>query len=89
MRRISVALNGIEAFDICSGSLRATEGFLFAFNALVGMSRSLLIYYNSLRTRQLRRLYSEFVETGDIVVDDGARVGSKTHAALVASAPQP
>lgn len=65
------------------------------FDALAGMSRSLLIYYNPLRRRQMRRFYSEFVEPGDLVFDVGAHVGSKTRALracgakVVAFEPQP
>src|SRR3954466_8101734 len=63
---------------------------------LIGMARSVAIYHAiPWRQRGMRRLYSAFVKSGDLVFDVGAHVGNRTRgfAALgcrvVALEPQP
>ena len=62
----------------------------------VGLARSLLIYHAIPgRQQRLRRLYRQFVSTGDLVFDLGAHVGNRTRAfraldcRVVALEPQP
>lgn len=64
--------------------------------ALVGLARSLLIYYAIPgRARAWRRFYRQFVSPGDLCFDVGAHVGNRTAALLavgarvVAAEPQP
>jgi FkbM family methyltransferase len=63
---------------------------------LVGLVRSLTIYHAiPLRQRRLRRLYTQFVQPGDLVFDIGAHAGNRTRAfaslgcRVVALEPQP
>lgn len=47
----------------------------------VGIARSLVIYHGiPLRQRRLRRLYAQFVSTGDLAFDIGAHAGNRTRA---------
>ena len=62
----------------------------------VGLARSLLIYHAIPgRQQRLRRLYRQFVSTGDLVFDLGAHVGNRTRAfraldcRVIAIEPQP
>jgi FkbM family methyltransferase len=66
------------------------------FDRSVGLLRSLAIYHAiPLRQRRLRRLYGEFVGSGDLVFDVGAHVGNRVRAfaslgcRVVAVEPQP
>jgi FkbM family methyltransferase len=63
---------------------------------LIGLVRSLAIYHAiPLRQRRLRRLYGQFVSSGDLVFDVGAHAGNRTRAfaslgcRVVALEPQP
>jgi FkbM family methyltransferase len=65
-------------------------------NRLVGIVRSLAVYHGiPLRQTRLRRLYSRFVSSGDLVFDVGAHAGNRTRAfsalgcRVVAIEPQP
>src|SRR5260370_40059093 len=62
----------------------------------LGLARSLAIYHAiPLRQRRFRRLYSNFVRTGDLVFDIGAHVGNRARGFLslgcrvIAGDPQP
>jgi FkbM family methyltransferase len=61
----------------------------------LGVARSLAVYWRPGRQRGLRRLYAEFVGSGDLVFDVGAHVGDRTAAfaalgaRVVALEPQP
>ena len=47
----------------------------------IGMARSLVIYHGIPgRQRRMRRLYGQFVRSGDLVFDIGAHVGNRTRA---------
>ena len=52
----------------------------------LGLIRSLAIYYNPLRQRQLRRFYRGLLQPGDLVFDVGAHVGSRSRAMRAAGA---
>src|SRR3954463_9720964 len=63
---------------------------------LIGMARSVAIYHAiPWRQRGMRRLYTGFVKTGDLVFDIGAHAGNRTRAfaalgcRVVALEPQP
>jgi FkbM family methyltransferase len=65
-------------------------------NRLLGLARSLLIYHGIPgRQRRLRRFYSLFVSSGDLVFDVGAHAGNRARAfaaigcRVVAVEPQP
>ena len=45
---------------------------------LLGLARSMLIYWHPGRQRGLRTLYSSFVNAGDLVFDVGAHLGDRT-----------
>ena len=45
---------------------------------LLGLARSMLIYWRPGRQRGLRTLYSSFVSAGDLVFDVGAHLGDRT-----------
>ena len=45
---------------------------------LLGLARSMLIYWRPGRQRGLRTLYSSFVNAGDLVFDVGAHLGDRT-----------
>jgi len=50
---------------------------------LVGLSRSLLIYYGQpWQRRKLQHFYRQFVQPGDLVFDIGAHVGSRSRTLL-------
>lgn len=51
-----------------------------AMRAVLGLMRSLAIYYNPIRQAQLRRFYGELLSPGDLVIDVGAHVGSRSRA---------
>jgi FkbM family methyltransferase len=66
------------------------------FDRFIGLSRSLAIYHGIAgRHRHLRKLYSGFVKSGDLVFDVGAHAGNRTRAfaalgcRVVAVEPQP
>jgi len=66
------------------------------FDRALGLARSLAIYHAiPRRQRRMRRLYSDFVATGDLVFDVGAHAGNRARAFLalgcrvVAIEPQP
>ncbi len=49
----------------------------------IGLIRSLITYYgNPFNTRRLRRLYAQFLGSGDLYFDIGAHVGNRIWAAL-------
>jgi FkbM family methyltransferase len=48
--------------------------------AYLGLMRSLAIYYNPVRQRQLRRFYGRLLGPGDLCFDIGAHVGSRARA---------
>lgn len=54
--------------------------------AWAGLMRSLAIYYNPLRRRQLRSFYADLLEPGDLCFDIGAHVGSRARAMRAAGA---
>lgn len=62
---------------------------------LVGMLRSLVVYWRPGRQRGLRRLYAPFIAEGDLVFDVGAHLGDRSAAfaalgaRVVALEPQP
>lgn len=65
-------------------------------NRLAGLIRSLAIYHGiPFRQRRLRRFYSQFVSSGDLVFDLGAHAGNRSRAfaalgcRVVAVEPQP
>ncbi|MEM1190121.1 MAG: FkbM family methyltransferase [Pseudomonadota bacterium] len=47
---------------------------------LLGFARSLVIYYNPLTMRAWRRFYAEILGRGDLAIDVGAHVGTRTRA---------
>lgn len=55
-------------------------------DAYLGLMRSLAIYYNPLRRRQLRRFYAGLLRPGDLAFDIGAHVGSRARAMRAAGA---
>lgn len=63
--------------------------------ALIGLLRSLVVYWRPGRQRGLRELYRPFVSPGDVVFDVGAHLGDRTAAfaalgaRVVALEPQP
>jgi FkbM family methyltransferase len=66
------------------------------FDRFIGLSRSLAIYHGIAgRHRHLRKLYTRFVKSGDLVFDIGAHAGNRTRALaalgcrVVAVEPQP
>lgn len=54
--------------------------------AYLGLIRSLAIYYNPLRRRQLRAFYGDLLQPGDLAFDIGAHVGSRSRAMRAAGA---
>ncbi|WP_282601740.1 FkbM family methyltransferase [Paracoccus sp. PARArs4] len=56
------------------------------FRAALGLMRSIAIYYNPVRVRQLRRHYAGIIRRGDLVIDVGAHVGSRSRAMRAAGA---
>ncbi|MDK8461971.1 FkbM family methyltransferase [Marinobacter sp. SS13-12] len=64
-------------------------------NRGLGLLRSFIIYRRPGRQRSLRRLYSEFIRSGDLVFDIGAHLGDRSSAfaalgaRVVALEPQP
>jgi FkbM family methyltransferase len=46
----------------------------------LGLARSLAIYHNPLTARAWRRLYATLLRPGDLVIDVGAHVGTRTRA---------
>ena len=64
-------------------------------NSGLGLLRSFVIYRRPGRQRSLRRLYSEFIRSGDLVFDIGAHLGDRSAAfaalgsQVVALEPQP
>ncbi|WP_347917021.1 FkbM family methyltransferase [Paracoccus marcusii] len=54
--------------------------------AYLGLIRSLAIYYNPLRRRQLRAFYGGLLQPGDLAFDIGAHVGSRARAMRAAGA---
>jgi FkbM family methyltransferase len=53
---------------------------------LVGLLRSLAIYYNPVRLAQMRRFYRGLLAPGDLAFDIGAHVGSRSRAMRAAGA---
>jgi len=53
---------------------------------LLGLVRSLLIYHNPATLRAWRRLYADLLGPGDIAIDVGAHVGTRTRAMRAAGA---
>lgn len=45
-----------------------------------GLARSLVVYHNPLTLRAWRRLYGELLQPGDLAIDVGAHVGTRTRA---------
>ena len=71
-------------------------GVFMNFAQILGLVRSLLIYYViPWRPRQMRRLYGRFIQPGDLCFDVGAHVGNRLRvwrqlgARMVAIEPQP
>lgn len=56
------------------------------FRAYLGLIRSLAIYYNPLRRRQLRGFYADLLRPGQLAFDIGAHVGSRARAMRAAGA---
>lgn len=54
--------------------------------AYLGLIRSLAIYYNPLRRRQLRAFYGDLLQPGQLAFDIGAHVGSRSRAMRAAGA---
>ena len=52
----------------------------------LGLARSLIIYNNPLRTVPLRRFYRSLLQSGDLVFDVGAHVGTRARAMRAAGA---
>jgi len=52
----------------------------------LGLLRSLVIYHNPVRTGPLRRFYNDLLQTGDLVFDVGAHVGTRARAMRAAGA---
>lgn len=55
-------------------------------NHWLGLLRSLVIYHNPLTLRAWRRFYREILKPGDIVIDVGAHVGTRSRAMHAAGA---
>lgn len=53
---------------------------------LLGLTRSLVIYHNPATIRAWRRLYGELLKPGDLAIDVGAHVGTRTRAMRSAGA---
>ena len=53
---------------------------------LLGLVRSLLIYHNPVTARAWRRFYRDLLQPGDLVIDVGAHVGTRTRAMRAAGA---
>ncbi|WP_405406198.1 FkbM family methyltransferase [Paracoccus sp. Ld10] len=54
--------------------------------AYMGLIRSLAIYYNPLRRKELRTFYGQLLQPGDLAFDIGAHVGSRARAMRAAGA---
>ncbi|WP_410218615.1 FkbM family methyltransferase [Paracoccus sp. (in: a-proteobacteria)] len=55
-------------------------------DAILGLMRSLAIYYNPVRTWQLRQFYRQLLRPGDLAFDIGAHVGNRARAMRAAGA---
>lgn len=49
-------------------------------NTWIGLARSLVIYHNPATLLAWRRLYGQLLQTGDLVIDIGAHVGTRARA---------
>lgn len=71
------------------------KGVTMSLRSMLGVCRSVLIYFNPLLMRRTRQLYNNILNSGDLVFDVGAHVGTRARvmrgcgARVIAFEPQP